>query len=955
MPSATTAQDLDLIAPGSRVVVRDLEWQVIEKVTQAMGTKAVVRCIGRSELVRDQPASFFSYLDEIKPEDPRRTTFKVDTSPSGIETRLILESLVRRTPVPISDTDLVVGTKMLADDLPFQREPFRAAMAQLQPRLLVADAVGIGKTIEVAMLISELQRRGRAARILVVVPRHILDQIQHELWCRAGVPLVRLDSQGIQRMRQRIPAGRNPFTYFNRVIVSIDTLKGESYRRHLEKVRWDVVWVDESHKLVNKGTLNNRLAQVIAPRADALILTSATPHNGKPEAFAQLIDLLDPTAVADPEKVTKDAIEHLVVRRHKHSPAVEEAIGDKWAERAEPKPVPVAPSPEEEAVFAELSATWIGPDVKPPCGDALFPYTLLKAALSSPAALVETVENRAKNKGFDLAAAPSDPEHIALARLRGLATNARDTSPGKLQALVDLLKQIGVGKRKATRAVIFSERIQTLEWIAHQLRDQLEMSDQQIQTFHNGKPDDEQQQIIEDFSMASKKLRVLVTGDIASEGVNLHKQCHHLVHVDLPWSLITLEQRNGRIDRYGQEHSPEIRYLVYQPDDEEIASDMRVVSKLIAKEHAAHRALGDVGSVMGLYSETDEEAQVRKALQERTAHEREQALEESAPEPEEFDLWAFAGLDSDESTGTEQAPPEVPVAPVRSLFDGDDDYLSSAVHLAYANPAIEISWETSGQVVSFQPPEDLVRRLGTLPQSYLKQRKLHERVRLTSHAATADQSLKDAVNQRADAGETGTAWPEIHHLGPQHPVLEWIADKILYRLDRDEAIALPCEVDEPTLLVSGVWSNKQGEPIAAAWLAATVEDGLVSFAEMHEALEAAGVRDGMVNPQWDGDPEVLRDLVPAVAAAAESRLTDELLDQLGPVEERLNHVKSRLDSWRQDARAVADGISSDIHKRRRLEVIDSRTKQMDALLDDHTPADAPLVRIVGALVPKGGL
>ncbi len=240
---------------------------------------------------------------------------------------------------------------MLADDLPYQREPFRAAMAQLQPRLLVADAVGLGKTIEIGMLLAELQRRGRAARILAVVPRHILDQVQHELWCRAGVPLVRLDSEGIQRLRQRIPAGRNPFTYFSRVIVSIDTIKNPSlYRHHLEKVRWDVIWIDESHKLVNKGTLNNQLAQVLAPNADALLLTSATPHNGKAKAFAELIALLDPTAVTDPARLTPKDIEHLVVRRHKHSPDVEAAIGDQWAERAEPLPV-VGPTAQEEAVF----------------------------------------------------------------------------------------------------------------------------------------------------------------------------------------------------------------------------------------------------------------------------------------------------------------------------------------------------------------------------------------------------------------------------------------------------------------------------------------------------------------------------------------------------------------------------------------------------------------------------
>ena len=155
--------------------------------------------------------------------------------------------------------------------------------SQLQPRLLIADAVGLGKTIEVGMLLAELQRRGRADRVLAVVPRHILDQIQHELWCRLAFPLVRLDSEGIQRVRQRIPAGRNPFTYFNRVIVSIDTLKNPSrYRHHLERVRWDVIWIDESHKLVNKGTLNNELAKVLAPNADALDdLTSATPRQRK--------------------------------------------------------------------------------------------------------------------------------------------------------------------------------------------------------------------------------------------------------------------------------------------------------------------------------------------------------------------------------------------------------------------------------------------------------------------------------------------------------------------------------------------------------------------------------------------------------------------------------------------------------------------------------------------------
>ncbi len=939
------------------MVVRDLEWQVVEVERQAMGTRGIVRCVGRSELVRDQHAAFYSDLDRIEPEDPRRTTFRVDTSRNGIETRLVLESMLRRTPLPISNTALTVGQAMLADDLPYQREPFRAAMAQLQPRLLVADSVGLGKTVEVAMLLAELQRRGRAARILAVVPRHILDQVQHELWCRAGIPLVRLDSDGIRRVRQRIPAGRNPFTYFNRVIVSIDTIKNPSlYRHHLEKVRWDVVWIDEAHKLVNRATLNNRLAQVLAPKAHALILTSATPHNGKPEAFAELIALLDPTAVADPSSVTPSDIEHLVVRRHRHSPDVEQAIGDRWAERANPLPVPVVPTAEEEAVFRELSSTWIGPDLSAPCSDRLFPWTLLKAALSSPAALVETIEHRFARRGFGSLTSTSpltEPEALALRRLYDLALAARDSAPAKLGRLVSVLRELGVGKKSDVRVVVFSERIRTLEWIAAAIRADLGMSDAQVQTFHNSKPDDEQQQIIEDFSMASKAIRVLVTSDIAAEGVNLHKQCHHLIHVDLPWSLITLEQRNGRIDRYGQLHPPQIRYLLYQPADEEIASDIRIVSRLIAKEDAAHRALGDVGSVMGLYSESDEEDRVREALCKRTDAERERALEEAAPVPTAFDPWAFAGLTrpGDQQPSAAATPTTVPVNPPPSLFAGDDDFLQAAVELAFPDPKGMIRWETDGPVISFTPPDDLLRRLGVLPQSYLRQRNLGERLRLTADAPSADRSLSDAVDQRASGEETGTAWPEIHHLGPQHPVLEWIADKILYRVGRDEAIALACDVQEPVILVSGVWSNKLGEPIAAAWLAATCEDGLVTFEEMPSALLRAGVTEQMVNRQWQGDLSELRSLIAPVVTASATRLADDLQAPLAEVQSRLDATRIRLEAWQERARGVASGMKSEAARRRRIEDIDRVSGQISELIANHTPAGAPLVRIVGALLP----
>lgn len=951
--TATPPAVLDRIAPGSRVIVRDQDWQVVEVERQALGTSAIVRCIGRSELVRDRPASFFSDIDLIEPEDPSKTRFKLDTSPHGVETRLVLESLIRRTPVPISNTNLTVGHQILADDLPYQREPFRMAMGQLQPRLLVADAVGLGKTIEVGMLLSELQRRGRANRVLAVVPRHILDQIQHELWCRCAFPLVRLDSDGIQRVRQKIPAGQNPFTYFNRVIVSIDTLKNPSrYRHHLERVRWDVVWIDEAHSVANRSAQRSQLAQVIAPNADALILTTATPHNGQADAFAHLVSLLDPTAVPDPDKVTVDDIDHLVVRRHKHSPDVEAVVGDRWAQRAEPLPISVTPTAAEEAVFAELSSTWLNPTNPSPAKDPLFSYTLLKAALSSPAALSETIENRLTRQRVgvlrDTTLAAEDTEVEALRRLWILGEDALEAGSAKLTALMNALREIGVGRDSDARAVIFSERIRTLDWIAKAVRSELKMSDKQVQTFHNSKSDEEQQQIVEDFSMASSPIRVLVTSDIASEGVNLHKQCHNLIHFDIPWSLITVEQRNGRIDRYGQEESPQIRYLIYNPADPEVAGDVRVVAKLIEKENLAHKALGDAASVMGLYSETAEEKAIIAALRQHSPEAKEQALEEKAPDEVTFDPWAYVGLDSDTA---DQPITAVDIDPQPGLFPSVEAYVSEGLRLAY-NDLGSLRWEVDGPILSFQPPEDLMRRLEALPQSYLRQRDLHQRLRLTADKAAADESLQQAVDSKAAAGESGTAWPEIHYLGPQHPVLDWLADKILYRINRNEAIAVPCDVTDPTILVSGVWSNRLGEPIAALWQAATVEDGLVTFEDMLSAIRRAGLIEGMVNPVWHGDLAEIDGLAEAVVNATEARMTDMVEDSLAAVEGRIAQTRERLERWQREARLIADEIRSDPHRVRRLEHVERVTRQIEGLIDDHTPADAPLIRVVGALVPR---
>ena len=551
--------------------------------------------------------------------DPAEAIVVADDSPHYRRSRLWLEATLRKTAVPLDGTALTVTVDMLADPLGYQQAAVRKALdqANLRTRILLADAVGLGKTLEIGMILSELIRRGRGERILIVTPRHVLEQMQNEMWSRFAIPFVRLDTLGIQRVRQKLPATRNPFSYFKRVIISIDTLKSRQYLDHLRRQPWDAVVIDESHNVTNSETLNNQLARVLAPNTDALILASATPHNGKPESFAELIRLLEPTAVRPDGTVIEDEVRRLVIRRHRHSPEVASVVGADWAERKEPQNWLVPASDAENEVARELDTVWLHPasGSSPYSGSAatLFPWTLAKAFLSSPAALLESIKERIGRLGKHPTAA-QEREIEALLRLEALARKADDTSSGKYARLLGYLRELGIGPDSPMRVVIFAERVRTLKWLQGHLQADLKLGPKQAVILHGGLTDQEQQDVVESFKQTSSPIRVLITGDLASEGVNLHAQCHELIHYDIPWSLIRIEQRNGRIDRYGQRHPPQITTLLLNPETETFSGDLRVLSRLIEKEHEAHSALGDAASLMGKYDVGAEEDEIRKVL-----------------------------------------------------------------------------------------------------------------------------------------------------------------------------------------------------------------------------------------------------------------------------------------------------------------------------------------------------
>ncbi|MEV6965272.1 helicase-related protein [Hamadaea sp. NPDC051192] len=993
--SASESAEAARFAAGMTVLIRDEEWLVTEvKETERDGTRLVVT--GTSPLVRDQTAVFFHLpgrLDTVRPLMAENTQLVCDASPGFRRSRLFIEALLRKTPLPQGERRLATVGSHLVDDLLYQRAPAKQALDNLRPRLLIADAVGLGKTLEIGLLLSELIRRGRGDRILVVTPRHILEQFQHELWTRFAIPLVRLDSAGVARMQQSLPAGRNPFDYYKRVIASIDTLKSARYREQLRRVEWDAVVMDESHKLIARTALNNQLARVLAPTTHAFILASATPHNGDDESFNELISLIDPTAIVDVKKrATKDELRHLYLRRHKMSRDVAAQIGTHWAERARPRFVDCEATAAEEAVLDELYTTW----VRPPAGQsspstgrgsALFPVTLLKAFLSSHEALKETVDARIDR----ITKSPHrDAERPALQRLKSLAAQIGKKESSKLKALVATLKEIGVRQGSETRVVVFSERRRTIDFLYDHLPVELGLRqpavDRQsekgltgpVRILHGGQSDEAQQRIVKDFALEASDVRILLTSDIAAEGVNLHRQCHHLIHYDIPWSLITIEQRNGRIDRYGQRTAPQIHVLLHRSANPAHEADESVSKKLAQKEDAAHRTLGEAAALMGLRDEEREASSIEQAYLDG------RDVDDVVPDTpaEEDDIFMAGGSFDDHSDGDVLVASTDDVLKQPRLFGSTREFIEDAFAEVYENPAgtIGLNWlDSSDYPDTFEFElnrdgnrlSDLQRRMKVLPQSYLDERRVLEKLTLTLSADVAHRRLELARQnsgerrQKRTGGATKeqkyeqSAWPDISYLTDQHPVTEWLVDKVLARRASDSpdgrrltAPVIVADVTEPVFLVNGRYSNKQGKPTVLAWMALRrVPDGFALDArEFVQVLHDAKVNREMRLRHVE-DLSLLQQLIPRVVVAARTEMRQRREAQEDQLMAPLAEYEERLHNWEKAKSVRYEQLTIFAHRQREEKKVEKTAIALKRLIDELTTQGEPTIRIVGVLIP----
>lgn len=863
------------IAPGMRIEMRSVEWLV--KRTSVTGMKLhLIEAVGLTDIVRDKEIAFIQEYERagsVKVLDPADVTLTPDPSPFYAHTLLYLESLLR-TAAPQGQA-IAVGDRAAIDVLDYQLQPARMALQASRPRILIADDVGLGKTIEAGILVSEMIARGQGKRILAVTTKAMLTQFQQEFWIRFAIALTRMDSNALQRIKERIPERHNPFHYFDRAIVSIDTLKNNRrFGAAIENAVWDIVIIDEAQNVAARkhargGSQRSRLAQILAPRTDALLLLSATPHDGSRESFASLMQMLSPLAIPDVKEYGPEDIKGLYVRRFRHSPEVKACLAEDFPERRTwHKRYPA--SEREEEAFRLLAELDLMADRNVQRSNRLFRIVLEKALFSSPKACLGTLGQRIRRHEREIEAQPNATEARhdlrQLQRLHASVAAISAAEFSRYQGLLAFLREQGwTGRDSGDRLVIFTERLDTVAWLQKNLARDLGLAGECIRTMSGEMNDLELNDAKEAFGQGESPVRLLIASDIAAEGLNLHFQCHRLVHFDLPWSLMTFQQRNGRIDRYGQKERPQVAYLCTTCREQRIHNDLRILEILSRKEDQARSNIGDPAVLVGTQDPDEQERIVADAMEQRTlpdAFDAALEIDQRPPAASEYDLLesilSGAAWEEDADDGAEP----VPAAP--TLFPSFFDYVADALGHLKAREGLRLQVHRGQRVIEVEAPAALQDPVSDEPLWMPREAVKEGLVRLTDR-----RELAQAAMERALA--SANSWPDTQFLWEIHPFAEWLGDQMQRLFKRREVpvIRLPQDLDpkEAIFLFFGRAPNQAGSTLLDAWIGVRFRDGAcVECMDMQAVLQAVRLRPGQnVN---DGRTAVA-DLEPLIDAAVQ--------------------------------------------------------------------------------------
>lgn len=630
---------------------------------------------------------------------------------------------------------------------------------------------------------------------------------------------MRLDSDGISRIKSELPINKNPFDYYDKTIVSIDTLKNNAkFQHYIEKTRWDIVVIDECHTVANSSSQRGGLAQLLSTKCESLILTSATPHNGKPENFANLINMIEPLAIKEEYNYSREDIKDYYVRRFKND-IDDDAVRSNFQDREVVSIHAQLSDAENEflqiqqnikfAALQNLMPDDISTDLfgkqtsNKQKKDLLFAIGLFKSYMSSPEAALKSIENRiskldALTEQEDIVEQNRDVLYNLKAKLEAIIHHKQDT---KYLAFRKKLIDLGwYGRKRDFRIVVFAERIETLKALKTKLQSDFDLDDSVIADFHGSLTDMEQQRIIDDFGKEDSDYRILLTSDAGSQGVNLHYYCNHMFNYDIPWSLITLEQRNGRIDRYGQTKTPFIHYMVATSDLDGLKDDLHIVNKLKEKEEAVYQSLGDAASVYKLYEASAEEELVTTAIA--TGN---RDMLDGAPTSEESDDWFDALFDE----STPRLAIEDPIVEEVSLFENDKSYYTALLEQLKSDNSLKTDDACfEGDLLEVKNTPELDRILYDLPKE-AKPGGIGDVYQLSLNREDVQKAISDARKRKGE-------WARFQMLYELHPVVRYLMTQLEASVDKDVALVskinrLP--KDMAYYLIQGLVANNLGQSI----------------------------------------------------------------------------------------------------------------------------------------------
>ena len=487
----------------------------------------------------------------------------------------------------------------------YQMVPLIMALKQESPiRLLIADDVGVGKTIEALIILKELLERRKIKRFAVIVLPHLCEQWQAELKDKFGIEAVVIRSNTQARLDREIPDDTSVFHHYPYQVISIDYIKSDQRRQVFIQECPEFIIVDEAHTCsvaANAKAVWQQRYQLIRDIAKKpgqhMMYLTATPHSGKAEQFSSLLGLIKPEyqsldlPVAT-QNQRRDLAKYYVQRRR--------ADVEKWMNEDTPFPKRDAGEFQydlskkysefyDDILDFALGLTRSG-DLHE--GRKRLRYwsalALLRGVMSSPAAGVEMINNRIKKQGAsddadDVVEAESNPimdddydsarDYTPISIIN--KTDWTETENKKLNKLADQLSEfhgvendfkadraleiVGRWLKEGYNPVVFCRFIRTANYLGDILKANLKKINIQVITSED--PDEVRKARIDDMESSSKK--VLVATDCLSEGINLQDQFTAVLHYDLPWNPNRLEQREGRIDRYGQRAKQVKAYLLY--------------------------------------------------------------------------------------------------------------------------------------------------------------------------------------------------------------------------------------------------------------------------------------------------------------------------------------------------------------------------------------------------------